>query len=155
NGDFNTVLGETDYKDVPSLNPVALLLKDVEGHYNGRTVAVPGFMKAVYSAHQRFGRLTWQEIPEPVIKFASEGFVVDKGLARQFTFRKKILSHFDETRAVFTKPDGTFYQEGDVFKQPELASTLREVQKNGADYMYTGPWAERMVSEVRNIGGRI
>jgi gamma-glutamyltranspeptidase/glutathione hydrolase len=155
NGDFNTVLGETDYKDVPSIDPAALLLEDVEGHYNGRTVAVPGFMKAVYTAHQRFGRLTWQEILEPVIKLASEGFVVNKGLAGQFAFRKKILSHFDETRSVFTKPDGTFYKEGDVFKQPALASTLREVQKNGADYMYTGPWAERMVDAVRNIGGRI
>jgi gamma-glutamyltranspeptidase/glutathione hydrolase len=157
NAAFNTVQGESDYKDVPSINVMALVSRDPEkdGHYNGRTVLVPGFMRGVEAAHNRFGKLALADIFEPVIQLAETGFEVNEGLGGIFSYRKKILSKFPETKQHFIKPDGTFYEKGDVFKQPALAKTLREVVANGADYMYTGPWAQKFVAAVRGIGGRI
>ncbi len=52
-------------------------------------------------------------------------------------------------------PDGSFYQVGKAFKQPELAKTLRKISSEGADYMYTGGWAKKFVNAARNIGSKI
>jgi gamma-glutamyltranspeptidase/glutathione hydrolase len=56
---------------------------------------------------------------------------------------------------MFTQGDGQFYTEGDLFRQPELAQTLRAVAAQGAAYMYTGAWAEHLVQAVRSEGGKV
>jgi hypothetical protein len=63
------------------------------------------------------------------------------------------LSRLPETRRVFTRADGRFYEGGDRFRQPELAVTLREVAAKGASYLYSGDWAKRFVAAVRRDGG--
>jgi gamma-glutamyltranspeptidase/glutathione hydrolase len=155
NGGFNTVRQESDYQGVPSINLGALVKSEHPGHFNGRTVMVPGFMRGIEAAHRKFGKLKWAELIQPSIDLAERGFVVSKGLASQFEFRKQVLSRFPESKAVVFKDDDTTYQEGDWFKQPALARTLREVARRGADYMYTGAWAKKFVKAVRAIGGRI
>ncbi len=155
NAAFSTVQAESDYEDVPGIDYLGLLSEDKEGHYNGRTVPVPGFMRGVESAHQRFGQLPIAEVFQPVIDLAETGFEVNGILANQFAFRRRILSHDPETRVHFVKEDGSFYQKGDTFRQPALAETLRQVVAHGADYMYTGAWGQKYVEKVRAIGGRI
>jgi gamma-glutamyltranspeptidase/glutathione hydrolase len=155
NGGFNTVRNESDYKDVPRFDLSALRKVERPGHYNGRTVLVPGFMRGVEAAHHRFGKLTWQQLIQPSIDLAERGFTVNKALASQFAFRRKILARFPESKAVVFKDDNRTYEEGDLFKQPALAMTLRKVAEQGASYMYTGPWAKKLVEAVRGIGGRI
>jgi gamma-glutamyltranspeptidase / glutathione hydrolase len=66
-----------------------------------------------------------------------------------------VLGRRAETRAVFTKESGDFYQEGDQFRQPELAKTLRAVAEQGAQHMYTGPWAHAFVRAAQEEGGSI
>src|SRR5437879_346252 len=91
---------------------------------------------------------------EPAIFIAEEGFEATR-LANWIQFRKDVLGRLPETRAVFTKENGEFYQWGDLFRQPALAKTLRAVADHGARYMYAGPWAEAFVDTVRAEGGRI
>jgi len=156
NACFDTVEAEDDPMSTPGINYLAFARRGkAEGHFNGRTVLVPGFMAGVEAAHERFGVLPWADLFEPSIRLAEEGFELNQGIAGQFAFRTTILSRFPETKAVFTKEDGSFYQAGDLFRQPALAQTLREVVKHGAAYMYTGPWADAFVEAVRGIGGRI
>lgn len=157
NGAFNTVKAETDYEGVPSIDLGALAggKTNQPGHHNGRTVPVPGFMRGMEAAHKRFGALAWGDVLTPSIDLAENGFEVNEGLARHFAHRENILSKFPETKAVIFKEDGTLYQEGEVYKQPALANTLRNVADQGADYMYTGAWAENFVKAVQGIGGRI
>jgi gamma-glutamyltranspeptidase / glutathione hydrolase len=155
NGCFNTVRAETDYKGVPTIGLSALSKTARPGHFNGRTVAVPGFMRGVETAHRRYGKLSWSQLIAPSIDLAERGFTVNKGLASQFLFRAKILSRFPESKAVVFKENDATYGEGDLFKQPALAMTLRRVADQGASYMYTGAWAEKFVTAVRGIGGRI
>ena len=44
---------------------------------------------------------------------------------------------------------------GEVFRQPALAATLEVIQTRGADHMYKGPWADRLVAAVKADGGRM
>jgi gamma-glutamyltranspeptidase/glutathione hydrolase len=56
---------------------------------------------------------------------------------------------------LLAKQDGTPYSAGEVFAQPELAATLREIARTGGTHVSTGPWAERFVASVRAAGGRV
>ena len=69
--------------------------------------------------------------------------------------RKDVLRRRPDTKAVFTKGDGSWYVTGDHFSQPELARTLRQVADQGAKYMYTGPWAGKLVKAVHSEGGKM
>ncbi|GAA3436446.1 gamma-glutamyltransferase [Kutzneria kofuensis] len=128
---FATFAEEDDPASIPR-QPIA----------SGRTALVPGFMAGVQAAHRRFGRLPWADLFEPAIFVAEQGFPVGLGRANQFALRKDVL------------PPGFHAVEGDEFRQPDLARTLRAVAAEGAEWMYHGPWAREFVDVVRAAGGK-
>ncbi len=125
------------------------------GRVDGRTVLVPGFMKGVGRAHARFGRLSLAKVFEHAISIADTGVIWDQTDQNAFLNWKNILLEYPETREVFTKADGSFYEVGDKFVQPQLAATLRAVVSEGIDYMYGGPWAQKFVRSVQEKGGKV
>src|SRR5262249_37841457 len=92
---------------------------------------------------------------EPAIDMADKGQKVNPLLGRFLKSRQAVLSRLPETKKIFTKPDGTWYAEGELFRQPELARTLRRVCESGADYIYTGDWARQFVAAIQKEGGKI
>jgi gamma-glutamyltranspeptidase/glutathione hydrolase len=140
---WNTVLGEDEPETIQ------------RGEPSGRSAFVPGYMAGVEEAHARFGRLPFAALFEPAIYFAENGFEVGPNLAAFIKMREPVLSRLPETRAVFSKEDGSLLTEGDRFIQPALARTLRGVAQEGADYMYGGPWAEKLVEIVQREGGKM
>lgn len=122
---------------------------------SGRTVLVPGFMAGVQEMHTRLGSLPFEDIFKPAIKLAEEGFILDGGMGHLIRMREDVLRRLPATRAVFEKDNGDFYRTGDLFRQPSLANTLKQVATHGAAYMYTGPWAEHFIEIVHTEGGKI
>lgn len=154
NAEWNTLAGETD----PLTIPGGLAFGSDEsvlgtGAPSGRTALVGGFMKGVESAHSRFGRLPFPALFQPAIEIAETGAPVNRSLAWCYELRRDDLARLPETRAALLKPDGSGYTEGETLLQPKLAETLRRVAVDGADYMYGGPWGERLVAAVRADGG--
>lgn len=153
NAGWNTVRGETDPRTIPGGIDLG---KNVLGTaVSGRTALVGGFMKGVESAHRRFGRLPWKTLFEPAIWAARRGFPLDRTLAREFAERAPDLARLPATRAILLKPDGSAPGAGEIFRQPALARTLEAIVAQGADYMYRGPWADRLVAAVQADGGRM
>jgi gamma-glutamyltranspeptidase/glutathione hydrolase len=144
NAGFNTPREEKDPLTIPG-----------GGKPSGRTALVPGFMSGVQAVHDRFGKLSRQEVFAPAIELAEQGVKVSALLARMLQERKGVLSRLPETRRIFTKSDGTFYAEGEQFRQSELAQTLRQVADRGSAFMYKGAWAEHFVAAVQKEGGKI
>lgn len=153
NADWNTVLGEHDPLSIPGGAPMTPdgRLTDVEP--SGRTALVGGFMKGVESAHDRFGRLPFNELFKPAIYIAAEGFPVSEDLADVLGQRAEDLRRLPETRATLLKSDGEPYEVGELFRQPALAHTLAAISAHGSDHMYGGPWGERLVAAVQADGG--
>ena len=155
NAEWNTVLGETE----PMTIPGSLNMGSEAGlrgtATSGRTALVGGFMKGVGAAHARFGKLPLKHLFEPAVHVAEQGMPVTVRLAEKFRFRGEDLKRLPETRAIFAKPDGSFPAVGEVFRQPALARTLRAVAAQGTDFMYKGPWAERLVAAVQAEGGKM
>ena len=155
NAEWNTVRGETSPTTIPgSLNMASEA--GLRGNaVSGRTALVGGFMKGVGAAHARFGKLPFAQLFEPAIYVAEQGMPVTARLADKFRFRGEDLKRLPETRAVFVRADGSFPPEGELFRQPALAATLRAVATNGTDYMYKGPWAARLVAAVQADSGKM
>jgi len=148
NACYNTPLGERDPLSIPKLDPFSL-----KGNPSGRTALVPGFMAGVAAAHDRFGKLPFPKLFEPAIALADEGFPIDRVLAAFIQHRKDVLSRLPATKQVFTKEDGKFYGAGDLFRQPELAETLRQVSRHGVSFLYKGDWARQFVAGIQRDGG--
>lgn len=156
NAEWNTVRGETDPMSIPGghdfASPDGLQGK---GPASGRTALVGGFMKGVEAAHRRFGRLPFASLFDPAIHLAEQGMPVTPQLETVFKFRPDDIRRLPETRATLVKPDGSDYAQGDIFKQPALARTLRAVAAQGADYMYGGEWGRKLVAAVQADGGKM
>jgi gamma-glutamyltranspeptidase / glutathione hydrolase len=146
NGGFNRPKNELEPSTIPTSETVS-----------GRSVLVPGFMAGLASAHRRFGRLPFAALFEPAIYFAEEGFVVDSRLSANFKSEKEKISRLPVGKEIFLKEPttGTIYSEGDNFRQPLLAKTLRRVAELGVEFFYRGEWGRNLVETVQKEGGKL
>ncbi|MGH7968773.1 MAG: gamma-glutamyltransferase, partial [Limisphaerales bacterium] len=138
---YATPLEEKDPKSIPSKG--------------GRTALVPGFMAGMQAAHDRFGKLPFKQLFEPAIALADKGEVVGPVMEWWINSKKSVLSRYPETKRIFTRPDGKFLVKGDLFRQAELAQTLRRASAQGASYMYTGEWGQKFAAVVQRAGGKL
>lgn len=120
-----------------------------------RNVAVPGTVMGFWEAHRRFGSMPWSELIQPAIKLAQGGYVLSDGEADATAGRARFLALDPGAAEAYLKPDGTPYAAGEVFTQPLLAQSLREVAEGGADAFYRGDLARRIVEGVQAGGGMI
>ena len=67
----------------------------------GRSVGTPGVVKLMWETHQKYGKLKWEQLFEPVIKVALDGFSISPRLATLIAKDAKRLSRFPETKAYF------------------------------------------------------
>lgn len=116
---------------------------------------VPGTVAGLHAAHQRFGKLPWADVVAPAIALAREGVPLTPDEAFVFGWGHERLSTSVAARAAYFKPDGSLYRSGEVLKQSDLAWTLGEIAKRGADGFYKGPVAERIAADMKANGGLI
>ena len=141
NAGFNTVgLARTTRKTIPAHDQyLVTTARCARSNPSGRTALVPGYMAGVQAAHEKFGKLAFKDLFAPAIYYAENGFELTPFHAGLIKLRRKVLSRLPETKAIFTKPDGSWYGEGDLFKQPDLAATLRRIGGPGRGlYVYRG-----------------
>lgn len=119
----------------------------------GRSIRIPGTFAGLHYAQQRYGELSWQEVLEPAIFYAENGFPIHALAYVTMRRNYNTLTLHPSGRRIFA-PDGFLPPVGSVFKQSELAETLKRIAVHGPDYFYKGPFAERMVNAIREIGGR-
>ncbi|WP_246849599.1 gamma-glutamyltransferase [Rubellimicrobium arenae] len=113
----------------------------------GRSVGVPGTVRLLEAAHDRWGRLPWQRLFEPAIRLAEEGFRISPRLAGLLA-QEEALDDDPRARALFFEADGTPKAAGTLLRNPALAETLRRIANEGADAFYTGAVAEDIVATV-------
>jgi gamma-glutamyltranspeptidase/glutathione hydrolase len=116
-------------------------------------VSVPGTVAGLWEAHSRFGSLPWADVVAPAIALAEDGVVLSDGEAEATAGRASVLARDPGAREAYLKPDGTPWRAGDLFRQPQLAWSLRQIQTGGADAFYRGDLADRIVAGVRAGGG--
>ena len=151
---WNTVKGETDPTSIPAINTAGGDLF-AEREISGRSALVGGFMKGFDEAHGKYGKLPYKVLFEPSIYLAENGFVLNERTANYFKRRDKQIRRLKETRETLTKPDGSSYISGDLFKQPALANTLKNLASQGSKYMYEGEWGQKAIKAIQADGGKM
>ncbi len=121
-----------------------------------RASGVPGTLAGFELAFKKYGsgKVKWKDLVEPARLLAQNGYVLSFRLAELFKAYKETLSKYPESRRIFLK-NGAFYEEGEVFKQPELAKTLGRVGMLGAREFYTGKTAELIAADMKANNGLI
>jgi gamma-glutamyltranspeptidase/glutathione hydrolase len=119
-----------------------------------KSVAVPGTVAGLELALKTYGKLKLADVLAPAIHLAEDGFPVSEKLARQLDGERPELQQFTVGRRIFLN-DGKMFHPGDIFKQPELAATLKRIAKNGAAEFYRGETAQMIVDDMKRMGGLI
>ena len=119
--------------------------------YGYKAPAVPGTVAGLIEAHEKFGKLTLEEVLEPVIKQAKDGIVVSYDLHKAIEDTDQLKSDPESSRIYFNK--GTAIEENSIFKRPDLAKTLTRISEYGRDGFYKGEVAEKIVLAMKQNGG--
>jgi gamma-glutamyltranspeptidase/glutathione hydrolase len=114
----------------------------------GLSVGVPGTVAVLAMAHKAHGRLPWARLFEPAIKLAEEGFVVPPRLASQLREGAADYTAMPSLRALFFNADGTPPRAGQMWRNTQLAATLRQIAEKGPDAFYRGAIADQLVRAV-------
>ena len=137
---------ETMYQDAHgNVIPETSLQSSVLGY---RSIATPGSVAGLVYAERRYGKLGLKRVMEPAIRLAADGFTLTEQEARELT--DPDLAKFAASKRIFQR-DGNFYKAGDVFKQPELAHTLRRIAADPDDF-YHGKMAHELIAGLKKGG---
>ena len=115
---------------------------------SGKSVGVPGLLRALELAHRRHGKLPWQSLFDDAIDRARRGFPVSQRLAALLRDNDRLAAQ-SAARAYFFHADGSALREGEQLRNPALARTMTRIAREGADAFYRGPLARAMVEAVR------
>lgn len=119
-----------------------------------RAAGVPGTVRGMELALKKYGsgKLTWAQLVEPARQLAGRGFTVTHELARSLYGNREYLEKYAETKRIYLK-SGKFYQEGELFRQPELAATFARLQRFGPNEFYDGETARLIVADIKRNNG--
>src|ERR1700744_2141671 len=119
----------------------------------GLSVGIPGVVRMLALAHDKYGKLPWARLSQPAIKLAEDGFPVGPKLARTikgFAPGAKM----PDIREHFYHPDGTPLAEGEIYKDPAYAAALKKIAAEGPDGFYKGEMAQAIINAVQHAPGQ-
>ncbi|MCO6498292.1 MAG: gamma-glutamyltransferase [Chitinophagaceae bacterium] len=124
-------------------------VKEKQGNDNLLVVGIPGSVAGLLHAHEQYGKLSRKKVMQPAIDIAENGFPMYVTLHEMIDSRKDKIGKHDGA-ATFL-PDGKPFPVGQIFRQPELARTLRMIADKGTSAFYEGEVAANMI-RVLNAG---
>ncbi len=143
-------------------SPQALTLEHLSGmervpHHHWLSVTVPGAVSAWQALWQRWGKLPFEHLFAPAIRYAEQGYPVSPETALAWkqaenTYLPLQQPEFQAFKQVFF-PDHRAPVAGEVWGSAVHAATLRSLAQSGGDSFYTGALAEKMVAFAAETGG--
>jgi gamma-glutamyltranspeptidase / glutathione hydrolase len=163
-GGYGTILvydatkGESLYLDASGKIPMAVdsdvyrppTPNYMENRRNAKAVSTPGAANAWEAMSRRYGKLPWDEVLEPAIRVAEEGFVID---ARTAGFIERAFPEFPEHAQSFYGKEGKPLAAGDRLIQKDLGKSLRLLSKEGAKAIYGGSIGRAIDEAMKEAGG--
>ena len=114
----------------------------------GKSVGVPGNIRMMARAHDRYGKLAWSELFQPAIRLARDGFKITPRLYNALLKNPATGALSAEARAIFYQGDGTPKPVGAQVRNPAFAKFLEQLAARGADSFYVGPNGQAIAATV-------
>jgi gamma-glutamyltranspeptidase/glutathione hydrolase len=154
--------GEThfiDYREKAPAAATANMYLDAQGNVvedasivGYKSISVPGSVAGMAYAEKKYGKLKLEQVMAPAIQLARDGFPLSWPDASDFK-NDHHLASFAESRRIFQR-DGHYYQQGEIFRQPELARALQRIAHDPDDF-YHGEMARQLAAAIQKGGGLI
>lgn len=168
-GDLYAIVWSAKDKKLYGLNasgrsPKGLTLEQLQAEVKklGRTdipplgmlpISVPGAVDGWFSLHDKFGKLPMKKVLAPAISYAENGFPVTELIAYYWNASvPRLSSQPGDFKGTFTI-NGKGPQTGDIFKNPALASTYKQLASGGRDAFYKGDIAKKIDAFMQKEGG--
>ena len=127
--------------------------------HGARSIAVPGSVAGYSLAIDQYGRRSWSELLDPIIKLAERGHRKTWWTTLNVVAEAQVLKQYNDSAKVWlpneTVPSVPQDLNDDFLKLGKLASTFQLLSDNGAEYFYKGELAKDIVDDVRASGGRL
>lgn len=136
------------------LNPDGTVDKS-RAYFSHKSSGVPGTVAGLIYALEKYGTLPLEVVIQPAIDLAEKGFPMDTTLNLTLNSRAERLARHPETRRTFLTAFGDAPGVGTIFKQPDLALTLKRISENGRDGFYKGKTAELIAADMAANDGLI
>jgi gamma-glutamyltranspeptidase/glutathione hydrolase len=145
-----------DYRETAPAASTRTMFSRKDGQYGYKVIGVPGTVRGLALAHQRFGKLQWKEVVTPAVLLAENGFTVNEHLAGSLNWLVWDARDFPELRQVYGKRGGAEeWHKGDRLVLKDLAWTLLQIADNGPAAFYEGAIADKIAAEMKSGGGLI
>ena len=129
---------ENNFKSIPAYGPLP--------------VSVPGCVDGWFELHNKFGKIKMRDILNPTIKYAENGFPLTELVSYYMDVASDNFKDYPNFKETYFIDDST-PKKGQVFKNPDLANTLRTIVKSGKKGFYEGEIAHRIANFVQDQGG--
>ncbi len=116
-------------------------------------VSVPGAVDGWFAMHERFGKLSMQEILQPSIDYGNNGFPVSEVIAWQMDHYYPRMQDIPGFRKTYMPNGKNTPKKGEVFKNPDLARTYSLIAKEGRSAFYEGEIAKTIDRFMKENGG--
>ncbi len=126
-----------------------------------RSIAVPGMLKGYQAMHAGFGKLAWSDVVAPAIALAADGYTVTPFVRQYWVTPERMgrveiidrIAHVPHARPLYFGANGEPHPVGARVRNPDLASTLATIARDGADSFFHGAIADRIDADFRAQDG--
>jgi gamma-glutamyltranspeptidase/glutathione hydrolase len=129
---------ENNYQKIPAYGPLP--------------VSVPGCADGWFELHDRFGKLKMNQVLNPAINYAENGFPVTELVSYYMDKASRSFINYPNFKETYTI-NGKTPEKGQIFKNPDLAKTLKAIAKNGKRGFYEGEVAKSISDFIIDQGG--
>lgn len=151
-------IGALDYREKAPMKASRDMYLDENGDFikdlsytGSMAVGVPGTIAGIFAVHEKLGSLPIEEILEPVIALANNGYIVTEKQARRISYFKEIFEKTNGDSFLYTET----YKAGDTIKNTTLGNTLHRISENGRAEFYNGETGEKLVDFIQSKDGII
>jgi gamma-glutamyltranspeptidase/glutathione hydrolase len=120
--------------------------------YGPLSWSVPGCVDGWAQLNSRFGALPLASVLTPAIEYAEGGFPVTEIIAGYWASAEPRLAEWEDSAMTYL-PNGRAQRQGEMFRNPHLAASYREIAEHGRDAFYRGSIADEIVAFSQRNGG--
>jgi gamma-glutamyltranspeptidase/glutathione hydrolase len=143
-----------DYKEtVPMATTLEAFPPSKRAYVGYKTAGVPGTVAGLAMAHQKFGKLPWATDLEPARLLAEKGFPASQRMEIVLRLQVPVMKEFPEAAKAFLHGSDKPLLQGELVKLPDLAATIRRIQKKGPREFYEGETARMIADDMKANGG--
>ena len=120
--------------------------------YGPLPVTVPGAVAGWAELHKKFGSMPFEKLFDQAIWYAENGFPITETIAYYLDLSSERFKDYPNFKNVWM-PNGKTPTKGEIFKNPLLAKSYKQVAKSYGEDFYSGDIAKSIVSFIKSQGG--